>query len=320
MSGRVDHLSICQSWLGHCDNRRIGALTMADGARWRGQMSTEPDDVALDDPFEIDTTVAHAARRYNYWLGGEDHFEADRISGDAWVAMYPTVKLAAQENRRFLERAVTFLVEEAGIRQFLDIGTGIPSANTVHEVAQAIAPESRVVYVDNDPIVLAHARRLLSTNTPTGATAYIHADVREPAAILGHPDLRATLDLSRPVALMLVAVMHFVEDADDPYGCVATLTDALAPGSYLAMSHGTTELLPAEQRVKFEQWVEQEERSRNRDALRPRTEAEFARFFEGMELVPPGIVPLPDWRGELPPADRLAAADASAYCALARIS
>ena len=281
-------------------------------------MSTERDDVALNDPFEIDTTVAHAARRYNYWLGGEDNFEADRASGEAWVANYPTVKLAALENRRFLERAVTFLVKEAGIRQFLDIGTGIPSANTVHEVAQSIAPDSRVVYVDNDPIVLAHAKRLL-TATP-GATAYIHADVREPAAILNHPDLRATLDLSRPVALMVVAVMHFVQDADDPYGCIETLAGALAPGSYLAMSHGTTEFLPAEQRAKLELWLEQEERTRNRDPLRPRTGVEFARFFEGMELVPPGIVALPEWRSELAPADRLAAADASGYCAVARVS
>ncbi|HEU5158977.1 MAG TPA: SAM-dependent methyltransferase [Streptosporangiaceae bacterium] len=278
-------------------------------------MSTEPDDVALDDPFEIDTTVAHGARRYNYWLGGKDNFEADRISGDAWVAAFPTVKIAALENRRFLERAVTFLVEEAGIRQFLDIGTGIPSANTVHEVAQAIAPETRVVYVDNDPIVLAHARRLLSTNT----TAYIHADVREPAAILGHPDLRATLDLSRPVALMVVAVLHFVEDAADPYRCVATLTDALAPGSYLAMSHGTSDFMSPEERAKFER-SEARERTRNRDPLRPRSEAEFARFFEGMELVPPGIVALPDWRSELPPAERTSAADAFGYGAVARIS
>lgn len=281
-------------------------------------MSTEPNDAALDDLFEIDTTVAHAARRYNYWLGGTDNFEADRTSGDAWAAMYPTVKLAALENRRFLERAVTFLIKEAGIRQFLDIGTGIPSANTVHEAAQSIAPDARVVYVDNDPIVLAHARRLLTT-TP-GATAYIHADVREPGAILSNPDLRATLDLSRPVALIVVAVMHFVEDADDPYGCIATLTRALAPGSYLAISHGTTEFLPTEQRAKMEQWLKQEEGSRNRDPLRPRTKAEVVRFFDGMELVPPGIVALPDWRSELVPADRLAPADASGYCAVARIS
>jgi hypothetical protein len=283
-------------------------------------VDAEPDDVTLDNPFEIDTTVAHAARRYNYWLGGEDNFEADRASGDAWEKVYPTVKGAALENRRFLERAVRFLVKEAGIRQFLDIGTGIPSANTVHEVAQSIAPDTRVVYVDNDPIVLAHARRLLRSTTPAGATAYIHADVREPAAILDNPDLRATLDLSRPIALMAVAVMHFVADADDPHGCVATLIEALAPGSYLAMSHGTTDYLPAERRAKHERWLEREEGARNRDQLRPRTEAEFVRFFEGMELVSPGVVALPDWRSDIAPADRLAAADASGFCAVARLS
>src|SRR5918999_5338416 len=148
------------------DNRRIEAFDDDGRCSVEGTMSTEPDDAALDDPFEIDTTVAHPARRYNYWLGGKDNFEADRASGDAWEEIYPTVKLAALENRRFLERAVTFLVKEAGICQFLGIGAGVPSANTVHEVAQSIAPETRVVYVDNDPIVLAHARRLLSTNTP----------------------------------------------------------------------------------------------------------------------------------------------------------
>jgi hypothetical protein len=281
-------------------------------------MDMEPDDVALDDPFEIDTTVAHAARRYNYWLGGKDNFEADRASGDAWVAAFPAVKLSAMENRRFLERAVTFLVQEAGIRQFLDIGAGIPSANTVHEVAQSIAPESRVVYVDNDPIVLAHARRLLSTTTAVGATAYIHADVRKPALILANPELRVTLDLSRPVALMAVAVMHFIADDDDPHGCVATLTEALAPGSYLAMSHLTSEFLPTEERAQFEHRAERE-RPHNREPLRPRGKAEFARFFDGMELIQPGIAALPDWRSELPPADRISAADGFGYCAVARV-
>ncbi|HEX6471503.1 MAG TPA: SAM-dependent methyltransferase [Streptosporangiaceae bacterium] len=281
-------------------------------------MGMEPDEVALDDPFEIDTTVAHAARRYNYWLGGKDNFEADRASGDAWAAAFPAVRLSAMENRRFLRRAVTFLVKEAGIRQFLDIGTGIPSASTVHEVAQEIAPETRVVYVDNDPIVLAHARRLLSTNTPAGATAYIHADVRAPDKILANPDLRAVLDLSRPVALMVVAVMHFVDDADDPYGCIATLTEALPPGSYLAMSHLTAEFLPTEEKAEFEQRAERE-RPQNREPVRPRGKAEFSRFFEGMDLVPPGIAALPDWRSELPPADRISAADGFGYCAVARI-
>jgi trans-aconitate methyltransferase len=276
------------------------------------------DDPLLDDPFEIDTTVAHPARRYNYWLGGKDNFEADRISGDAGLAIFPTAKTAAMENRRFLRRAVSFLVEEAGIRQFLDIGTGIPSADNVHEVAQSIAPDARVVYADNDPIVLAHARRLLST-APGGVTAYLHADLRRPEAILSNPDLRRTIDLSEPVALMVVAVMHFIEDADDPYGHIAKLTRALAPGSYLAVSHGTRDFMSKEARAEFDAWAEKE-KVRNRDPARPRDRAELARFFDGMQLVPPGIVALPDWRSEIPSAERPSASDTAFYAAVARIS
>jgi S-adenosyl methyltransferase len=277
-----------------------------------------PDNPLLDDPFEIDTSVAHPARRYNYFLGGTDNFEADRISGDEGLVAFPTAKLAVQENRRFLRRAVTFLVEEAGIRQFLDIGTGIPTADNVHEVAQSIAPEARIVYVDNDPIVLAHARRLLSSSSE-GATAYIHADLREPDTILGDPDLRRTLDLGEPVALMAVAVMHFIADADDPYGCVAALAGALAPSSYLAMSLGTRDFMSEAARAEFDAWADRD-RDRSRDPALPRSRAEFAPFFDGMRLVPPGIVALPDWHSETPPADRPSAADIGFYAALARIS
>ena len=177
----------------------------------------------------IDTTVPHPARRYNYWLGGKDNFQADRESGDAMAAAFPTIRTSALENRRFLQRAVGYLAREAGIRQFLDIGTGIPTANNTHEVAQAVAPESRVVYVDNDPIVLAHARALL-TSSPEGATAYIDADLRDPEKILAHPELQRTIDLSQPVGLMLVAVLHFVPDGDDPYALVRRLLDALPAG------------------------------------------------------------------------------------------
>jgi hypothetical protein len=285
-----------------------------------GTVTTEGfplDDPQLDDPFEIDTTVAHPARRYNYWLGGKDNFEADRASGDRGEAAFPGVRIAAIENRRFLRRAVTFLVKEAGIRQFLDIGTGIPSADNVHEVTQSIAPEARVVYVDNDPIVLAHARRLLSSTT-AGATTYIHADLRRPAEILAHPDLPRTLDLSQPVALMVIAVGSFIDDEDDPYGCVATLTDALAPGSYLAMSHGTHDFWSDELRATMRAWIERE-RSRDRDALRARDKAEFARFFDGMDLVPPGITAVCDWRNDTPPAERALAADCASYGGIARI-
>jgi hypothetical protein len=249
-----------------------------------------------DDPFEIDTSVAHPARRYDYWLGGKVNFEADRKSGDAVAAAFPTAPLAAQENRRFLRRAVTYLVNEAGIRQFLDIGTGIPSADNVHEVAQSIAPESRVAYADNDPIVLAHARRLLS-GTADGATTYLQADLRRPHMILGHPDLRKTLDLSQPTALILIAVAQSVPDTDNPYDHVATLAEALAPGSYLVMSHGTTDFVSAEERATALAVLERDG-AHSRDPHCPRDRAAFARFFEGMELVPPGIVALPEWRSD----------------------
>jgi hypothetical protein len=277
-----------------------------------------PDDQRLDDPFEIDTSVAHPARRYNYWLGGTDNFEADRISGDAFVAVFPSMKIAAVENRRFLRRAVTYLAEEAGVRQFLDIGTGIPAVDNVHEVAQRVAPESRVVYVDNDPIVLAHSRRLLA-GSDTGATTYIHADLREPGTILGHPDLRATLDLSRPVALLLVAVMHFFVDEADPYGLVARLVGALAPGSYLAMSHATKDFMPPEVVEQVDAWVERDH-ARSREPFQFRDKAAFARFFDGMDLVPPGITLISDWHNEEPSNRRPSAADTSIYGAVARIS
>jgi len=277
-----------------------------------------PDDPRLDDPFEIDTSVAHPARRYDYWLGGTDNFEADRISGDAIVADFPTVPIAVRENRRFLRRAVTFLAAEAGIHQFLDIGTGIPSADNVHEVAQSIAPESHVVYVDNDPIVLAHARRLLAPSD-CGTTVYIHADLREPDTIFGHPDLRKTLDLSRPVALMLIAVLHFFVDAADPYGHVARLVGALPPGSYLAMSHATADFMPAEISDDIDDIVRRES-SRSRDPAQFRDRAAFARFFDGMDLIPPGIESISDWRNENPSDRRPSAADTMTYGAVARIS
>jgi SAM-dependent methyltransferase len=269
-----------------------------------------------DDPFEIDTSVAHPARRYNYWLGGDENFEADRISGDTLAAAFPAIKIAAIENRRFLRRAVTYLVEEAGIRQFLDIGTGIPAADNVHEVAQSIDPKTRVVYADNDPIVLAHARRLLASTPAGGATAYIHADLHEPAAILDNADLRATLDLSRPVALMLIWVLHFFQDADDPYERVATLTDALAPGSHLVISHATADFMTPEMRAKIDAAYTG---VRSRDPFQFRDRAAFARFFDGMAPIAPGIGPISDWRNDVPPDQRVSAADTGSYGAVARI-
>jgi hypothetical protein len=270
------------------------------------------------DPFEIDSTVAHAARRYNYWLGGKDNFESDRISGAAIAAAAPAVRIAVMENRRFLRRVVTYLAEQAGIRQFLDIGTGIPAAGNVHEIAQAIDPESLVVYADNDPIVLAHARRLLSDTTDGGTTAYIHADLRRPDTILDHPTLHATLDLTKPVALLLIAVAHFLTDSDDAYGKVAHLTEALAPGSHLAMSHSTTDFVSPDDAAAAKALIRRES-ARSRESWQNRDKAAFARFFDGMDVVPPGIVALPDWHPDLPPDERPSAADVSCYSAVARI-
>jgi hypothetical protein len=261
----------------------------------------------------LDTSVPHPARRYDYWLGGKDNFAADRESADAIAAAYPEVRIAAIENRWFLHRAVRFLAQEAGIRQFLDIGTGIPTSPNVHEIAQSVDPGARIVYVDNDPIVLAHARALL-TSSREGRTAYIDADLRQPEDILGDPELRGTLDLTRPVALMMVAILHFVLDDRDPYGVVARLVDAMPPGSYLVMSHVTYDFLPPDTIAD----LNAANAARNVE-FRPRSRAEFTRFFDGMELVPPGIVSVAQWRAEDAPQPRPSAETTGVYGAVARI-
>lgn len=237
----------------------------------------------------VDTSVAHPARRYDYWLGGKDNFAADRESGDAIAAAFPAIRTAVVENRAFMRRVVRVLAEQYDIRQFLDIGTGIPTSPNVHEVAQGTAPDARVVYVDNDPIVLAHARALL-TSSPQGATAYVDADLRDPARILADPALRATVDLGKPVALILVAVVHFLPDEDRPYEIVRTLLDALAPGSFLVMSHATTDGLAPELAAQIQSGRHGPGKLRNR--------AEFGRFLEGLELLEPGIVSVSDWRAQ----------------------
>jgi hypothetical protein len=269
-------------------------------------------------PDDERTSIAHPARRYNYWLGGTENFEADRISADALAAAFPTMRIFPVQNRRFLRRAVTYLVKEAGIRQFLDIGAGIPVADNVHEVAQSIAPDARVVYADNDPIVLAHARKLRA-GTPAGATPYIHADMREPDTIFGNAELRETLDLSRPVALMLLAILHFFVDDDEAYDRVTALTSELPPGSYLVMSHGTRDFMSAEAAGEIEAAVQREDACTS-DPFRFRDRAQFARFFSGMTLVPPGIQSISDWRNDEPDDDSASAANRSTYGAVARIS
>ncbi len=241
-------------------------------------------------PPEIDTSRPHSARMYDYFIGGKNHFAADRETAAEVLRKSPSVRIAARENRAFLGRAVRYLTAEAGVRQFLDIGTGLPTTNNVHEVAQAAEPSSRVVYVDNDPLVLAHARALL-TSSPEGRTAYIHADLREPEAILSSPVVREVLDFSQPVALMLVAILHFFPDEYQPAEVIGTLLDALPSGSYVAASHLTTDHDPnttaAGQRVMREAGIPMQKRDSD----------EFADLvFAGLELVPPGVVLVSEWR------------------------
>jgi hypothetical protein len=241
-------------------------------------------------PPEIDTSRPHPARIYDYGLGGKNHFAVDReVAEKAWAAM-PTGRTAARENRSFLGRVVRYLAAEEGIRQFLDIGTGLPTTGNVHEVAQRVAPESRIVYVDNDPLVLAHARALL-TSSPEGRTAYIPADLRDPAAILGAQATREILDFSRPVALMLVAILHFIQDVDNPAEIIAALVDALPPGSFLVASHLTGE----HDRANWAT-IERDYRAAGMSA-QWRDGDEFARLaFTGLEMVPPGVVLVSEWR------------------------
>ncbi|GAA2482335.1 SAM-dependent methyltransferase [Winogradskya humida] len=259
-------------------------------------------------PPVIDTSVAHPARRYDYWLGGKDNFAADRESGDQIAAKFPGIRTAVVENRRFLHRAVTHLTTQAGVRQFLDIGTGLPTVDNTHEVAQRTAPESRIVYVDNDPLVLVHARALL-TSSPQGATAYVDADLRDPATIL--EQAAKTLDLSQPVALMLLAILHFIPESDDPYAVLRTLTAALPPGSYVVLSHATSDYLPPDLVADIS--------SGRHGQGRLRTKSEFASFFDGLDLLTPGVVPLAEWHAEGEPVPRPAADEVAMYAGVAAI-
>jgi len=236
----------------------------------------------------IDTTVAHSARVHDYWLGGKDNFAADRAAGDAVLGAYPGIVMSVRANRAFLARTVRFLAAEAGVRQFLDIGTGIPASNNTHQVAQSVAPDCRVVYVDYDPVVLSHARALLTSSTP-GTIDYIDADLRDPQNILRHA--ARTLDFQKPVAVMLIAIMHLIVDADDPYGLAGQLMDAVPAGSYLALSQVASD-------IQAEQMAEAAKRYNRlaRETQRHRNQTEVARFFDGLELVPPGLVPVQQWR------------------------
>ncbi|WP_327674788.1 SAM-dependent methyltransferase [Kitasatospora sp. NBC_00458] len=265
----------------------------------------QPDNDAAElsqwEKYGVDTSAPHSARVYDYWLGGKTNFPPDRAMGQAIEQAVPSVKAMAKENRAFQGRAVRHLAEQQGIRQFLDLGTGIPTSPNTHEIAEAASPGTRVVYVDNDPIVLAHARALM-VSTPASRTTYIHADLGKPAELLSDPALTSTLDLSQPVGLLMIAVLMLIADEDDPWGKVAALRDALPSGSFLALTHPTQDFDP-------------EAVGKVADAARaggmtlvPRTKEEVSRFFDGWELVEPGVSPVMAWHPDNgQPADPYAA-------------
>ena len=252
--------------------------------------------------------VPHTARIWNYWLGGEDNYPADRAVGDQVRRLLPDIVASARADRAFLRRAVRHLVTEAGIRQFLDVGTGLPTADNIHEVAQALAPETRIVYADNDPVVLAHARALL-TSTPEGVTDYLNADARDTDEILR--GAAAVLDLGRPVAVMLLGILNFIGDDKSADEVVQRLMAAVPSGSYLAVAHPTTEIKPAESAAAARQW--------NETATPPitlRRRADLLRWFDGLDLLDPGVVTCTKWRPD--PGDPTAGTDVYQFCGVAR--
>jgi SAM-dependent methyltransferase len=246
---------------------------------------TDTPPTADSDQPKIDITVPHSARIWNFWLGGKDNFAADRAMGEQIAELLPDIAPTARATRAFLGRAVTYLAGAVGVRQFLDIGTGLPTAANTHEVAQRLRPEARIVYVDNDPLVLAHARALLTSGLQ-GLTDYVDADLRDPDTILQHA--ARTLDFTEPVAVMLLAILHFLTDDGKAYGVVRRLMDAVPTGSYLVVVHAVRN----DATVKaVGQWNEV-----GKPAMCARSRDELARFFTGLELLEPGIVPVAQWR------------------------
>ena len=235
---------------------------------------------------DFDTRVPHIARIYDYWLGGKDNFAADREAAEAAATASPGIKPGVRANRRFLGRAVRYITE-AGVRQFLDIGTGIPTADNTHQVAQSIAPDTRIVYVDNDPIVLTHARALL-TSGPEGVTDYVDADVRDTGAILA--EAARTLDFSKPVGVMLIAILHCIPDEDDPYRLIRSLVDSVPRDSFLAITH------PARKQENVAGRGEDVLNKSFDQKVTLRTRDQVSRFFDGLDLVEPGVVPVTEWR------------------------
>jgi O-methyltransferase involved in polyketide biosynthesis len=237
---------------------------------------------------KLDTGIPHSARLWNYWLGGKDNFGSDREAGDEIARRFPSIIDTARADRAFLRRVVRFFVGDLGIRQILDIGTGLPTADNTHEVAQRIAPETRIVYVDNDPLVLSHARALL-TSTAEGVTAYIDADLNNPAGILR--EAANTLDFAQPVAVTLLGIVHFILDDDEARAVVRRIVDALPSGSYLTIAHGCHDINRAEADDIVGYW-----NANGTPKIVYRSSAEIARFFDGLELLEPGVVPCSRWR------------------------
>jgi len=269
---------------------------MADDASHAGQPARD-----------IDTTVAHPARIWNYWLGGKDNYAADRDVGDQTLEVYPEIATLARQQRAFLGRAVRYLAGEAGVRQFLDIGTGLPTVDNTHEVAQRVAPESRIVYVDNDPLVLAHARALL-TSSPEGVTDYIDADLHDPGLILA--EAGRTLNFDRPVAITMLGILIFISDDDEARSIVRRLVDALTPGGYLVLTHTTNAIHGARTNEAVRVW--------NEGGSVPmviRTPDQIAGFFDGLDLLEPGVVPLSRWR---PEPDPWGSAEVDEFCGVGR--
>jgi S-adenosyl methyltransferase len=266
-----------------------------------------PNDPPASSP-GIDTSVPHSARVWDYWLGGKDNYAADRAAGDQFAETFPDIVDIARHSRAFLARSVRFLAEERGVRQFLDIGTGMPTQDNTHQVAQRAAPESRIVYVDHDPLVLVHARALL-TSSPEGACAYIDADVRNPEKIVR--DAAVTLDFTRPIALMMLGILNHIPDEDDPYGIVQQLLEPLPSGSYLVLNDATDVINPGPRKEAIRQWNEH-----NSVPLVARTPEQISRFFDGMEVVPPGVVSVSRWRPEPHPSGEPAEVDA--FCGIGK--
>ena len=259
-------------------------------------------------PPELDTTVPHSARIWNYWLGGKDNYAVDRAAGDQFLRTFPEIAVIARATRAFMQRAVRYLAAEAGVRQFLDVGTGLPTFNSTHEIAQQVAPESRIVYVDNDPVVLLHAHALLRSS-PHGATDYLDADMRDPEAIIS--GAAKTLDFTQPIAVMLLGVLHLISDDEDPWTIVARLMDAVPSGSYLVITHPASDLLPETQGEASRRY---NQNVATHQTLR--THAEVARFFDGLEVLEPGLVQWHLWRPD--PEDAAPGDFKSGHCGVGR--